>query len=240
MVDARQPKQLSIFLESTPVFCELERAHPVRYSRIISLRDKWASGNEIWAVLGGKLKRRKQLARSLMDCLDQVESSRLLSLLNKGMTGGRDMTGGDYDLFLGKFDTSSRPPTTLVKTISLADSSAKISASVFIGTDIVVTGDTTGDIIVWSWCSGEVNLDLAYQKEGYFLFHNGAITALAATENGKYLATADITGIVKKWDIDTGKELCPSTKVHTATILSLAFHPTDPLILSASADGTAR
>ncbi|MBC7816792.1 MAG: serine/threonine protein kinase [Planctomycetaceae bacterium] len=68
--------------------------------------------------------------------------------------------------------------------------------------------------------------------------HIGAVTAIAFSPDGKFLASASVDKSVKLWDAVTGKEVL-SLAHHTARVTSIAFSPNSKRLASGSADKSA-
>src|SRR5262245_18325338 len=66
--------------------------------------------------------------------------------------------------------------------------------------------------------------------------HQGAVTAVAVSPDGKRLATASADRTVKSWDIMTG-ELVLTARGHTGSVNAVAFSPDGRRLISAGADG---
>jgi len=69
--------------------------------------------------------------------------------------------------------------------------------------------------------------------------HEGAVTSVAYSPDGKYLLTGGEDRTVKLWDAATGKEV-RTFEGHRGPVTSVAFSPDGNLALSGSTDGTLR
>jgi WD40 repeat protein/serine/threonine protein kinase len=69
--------------------------------------------------------------------------------------------------------------------------------------------------------------------------HTGAAPNLSFSPDGKRVATGDMDGTVKVWDVATGQETL-RLKGYTAYVCDLAFSPDGHRLISAAVDGTVR
>ncbi|XP_062588263.1 angio-associated migratory cell protein-like isoform X2 [Saccostrea cucullata] len=65
--------------------------------------------------------------------------------------------------------------------------------------DLVITGGQDDTAYVWSASSGETK----FQCDG----HKDSVTCVGFSHDGVYAASADLSGLVKVWKVDTGKEV---------------------------------
>ena len=65
-----------------------------------------------------------------------------------------------------------------------------------------------------------------------------SVTALAFTSDGSVLASGDAAGVVRRWDLRSGR--LRAVRAHRLRVTSLAFAPGGRLLLSASQDGAAK
>jgi LisH-like dimerisation domain/WD domain, G-beta repeat len=107
----------------------------------------------------------------------------------------------------------------------------------------LVTGSSDGLIEIWdpSQKYQELRVDLPYQQKEELLGHDdGAVTALAVSNDTTLLASGDVTGLLRVWRIDTGLCLREFTAHHQAVVSHLSFSPDASHLLTASSDGTCR
>jgi WD40 repeat protein len=64
--------------------------------------------------------------------------------------------------------------------------------------------------------------------------------AVAFSPDGKTLATGGGTGDVRFWDTATGTEVGQRVRAASGWVLSIDWHPSEPLIVTGSSDGTTR
>jgi len=69
--------------------------------------------------------------------------------------------------------------------------------------------------------------------------HEGAVTSVAYSPDGKYLLTGGEDQTLKLWDAATGKEILTYVG-HRGAVTSIAFSPDGNLAVSGSSDGTLR
>jgi WD40 repeat protein len=67
--------------------------------------------------------------------------------------------------------------------------------------------------------------------------HKSSATYVSTPCDGKLVATCGEDRSIKLFDISSGKKLT-SLDVHTGTVLAAQFHPSDPILTSASHDRT--
>ena len=89
------------------------------------------------------------------------------------------------------------------------------------------------DGLVWLWESSTQQKRLASQSK-----HSGAVNALAFSADGRYLASGGDDKKVLLVDLQTGEEI--DRLQAGANFLSLAFHPTQPLLAYGMEDGGIR
>ena len=72
-----------------------------------------------------------------------------------------------------------------------------------------------------------------------FIGHQGAITSMAVSPDGRYLASAGEDLAINLWDLGSGKRI-KKMMGHTASIYSLAFSNESSLLVSGGGDWTVR
>jgi WD40 repeat protein len=92
---------------------------------------------------------------------------------------------------------------------------------------------------VWDVKSGRTLADFSLMEKDEPLFGKGEITqqylALAFSPDGKTVAAAGATGIVKLWDAATGKRV-GAIKAHDSRVRTLAFSPDGKLLATGGVD----
>ena len=93
----------------------------------------------------------------------------------------------------------------------------------------------------WFGKKGEVKICAAATGQVVLTYrgHNGEVTAVAYSKNGKFLASGSGDKTVKLRDGSNGQELFTLTG-HTEALLAIAFSPDSKLLVSASADQTLK
>ena len=72
-----------------------------------------------------------------------------------------------------------------------------------------------------------------------FIGHQGTLSTLAISPDGKYLASAGEDLAINLWDLGSGKRIKKMTG-HTASVYSLAFSAESSMLVSGGADWTVR
>ncbi|MCA9114582.1 MAG: hypothetical protein KDA79_05810 [Planctomycetaceae bacterium] len=129
------------------------------------------------------------------------------------LAGGRSQSVFSLDIAAGK--------VTL-----LAGHESWVGAAVRAGSDLLVTADHAGRLIAWD-CSGEVPT-----VRWNIIAHPGTIFGLAASADGKRLATGDRDGTVRIWQSSDGQAVQEIAGIgHPVT--AVAFHPDGRRLVSA-------
>ncbi|GAX23142.1 WD40 repeat-containing protein SMU1 [Fistulifera solaris] len=129
-------------------------------------------------------------------------------------------------------------PQAIYSTISFGKK-ATCEAAVFTpdGANLI-TGSSDGLIEIWDARQqySKLNIqDYEYQKEDKLMGHDAAVTALAISYNGKYLASGSTDGTVVLWSLHTGSSLEKISVVGKEPVTSLSFRPeSDRYLLMAS------
>jgi WD40 repeat protein len=97
---------------------------------------------------------------------------------------------------------------------------------------ILAAGTRDGEFIFW-YTDQDFTKKVIYQEK------DNAIFCIAASNNGKWIATRDLQGNIKVWSVDSGK-LLGTLRGHTTRVQDLAFDPTDNILGSVSTDGSVR
>jgi WD40 repeat protein len=104
-----------------------------------------------------------------------------------------------------------------------------LSLAVSINTKSVARGRSDGSVVIQG--AGKPARTLRRRGPG--------VTALTFSPDDTLLATGDVKGVVRFWNVDTGR-VVRTFSAHTAAIKSVAFSPDGRLLLTASADHEAR
>jgi len=98
----------------------------------------------------------------------------------------------------------------------------------------------SGEVLFSGWQDGKIRAHEA--EHGNILWamdncHRGGVSALALSNNSKFLVSGGEEGEVRVWEIRT-REMFLHLKQHTATVTSLQIYADDTQVLSASRDRT--
>lgn len=98
-------------------------------------------------------------------------------------------------------------------------------------TKVFAVGSKGGEVRVYAGLTGRIPVVL----KG----HDGAVTAIAFSADGKRIATAGADKTARVWNAETGKEL-GVLKGHTDKVIAVAFGPDGESLVTGSADKTAK
>src|SRR5262249_22726320 len=98
----------------------------------------------------------------------------------------------------------------------------------------LATADLSGKLRVWDLANSVITQE---QQAG-----QDQLVAVAYSQDGSLLATAGSNKTIKIWQGDSGDKLKELWTLygHTAPASSLAFHPEEAIVVSASSDRTVR
>ncbi|MGQ9765717.1 MAG: outer membrane protein assembly factor BamB family protein, partial [Armatimonadota bacterium] len=94
--------------------------------------------------------------------------------------------------------------------------------------NLVAAGDSAGEVWVWEILGQEI--DNIYQGPSV------TISSLDVSRDGKYLAAGSRNGLIRVWDITTGREIISTT--HQSEILTILFSPDSRYVASGDRSGT--
>ncbi|KAF4609717.1 hypothetical protein D9613_011997 [Agrocybe pediades] len=110
---------------------------------------------------------------------------------------------------------------------------ALMSTATLPDTTMVAVGYREGMIYIWDICARTT-------IHGPFVGHNGGVSALAFSHNGKKLISGSHDMTIQIWDIDTGNVVAGPFEGHTDIITSLALSSDGTKFISGSDDKTVR
>ena len=100
--------------------------------------------------------------------------------------------------------------------------------------------DFTGEVLFSGWQDGKIRAHDAESGEELWAIaecHRGGVTALAVSNNRKFLVSGGEEGEVRVWEIRT-REMVVHLKQHTMRVTSLKLYDNDSHVISASRDRT--
>jgi WD40 repeat-containing protein SMU1 len=84
-------------------------------------------------------------------------------------------------------------------------------------------GRNDGIIEIRNIENGDIYKDLKYQLNNEFMSHNSSIFSLALSNDFDILASGSKDGVIKCWDIESGKPIFVFEKAHQSGVFSLAI-----------------
>lgn len=131
----------------------------------------------------------------------------------------------------GAFLLHEMPEVNLIHSLKISDQEISSIAINSTGDWIALACSGLGQLLVWEW-----------QSETYVMKQQGhydAMSSVAYSPDGSYMATGGQDSKVKVWDSTTGFCFVTFTE-HTGAITGVAFTQTGRALLSSSLDGTVR
>ena len=118
---------------------------------------------------------------------------------------------------------------TTNETVMSVCTNDSISLLTFSDDDSQIAAQVFDRVIVWRVIGGERIAEL---------FHMGIVNHIAISHNGVYIAASESNGLIKIWDIDSGKELLAID--NDMILLDLIFSPDDRYLVCLSGDSNLR
>ncbi|GFE53741.1 WD-40 repeat protein [Babesia ovis] len=256
LVDLRENTLATAVLENAVPLREMERDEPENHRKLVELcRKRPAETREIYAAVAGgpngqqpltKDKRRAIVAEALKSEIDSVPPSRLTALLGMAMKWQHNVgiisTSDQFDLFRNTSATRGDEPSVkqVSKIIRFAESSHPECVVFTPNGQYLISGSSDGFIEVWNWRSGQLDLDLEYQKKEQFMLHETLIVSLAVSRDSEILASGDKDGNIKIWKIATGECMKKMDRAHDGAVTCMTFSRDSTCLLTGSFDKTAR
>ncbi len=98
----------------------------------------------------------------------------------------------------------------------------------------LATGDFVGRLVVWSDRTGQPKPQFSFEA------HKGSIRKVAASPDGKLVATVGNDGAVRVWNTDAAEKLHLELLGHECHVYHVAFHPDGKSLLSADLKGRVK
>ncbi|EDO06895.1 WD domain G-beta repeat containing protein [Babesia bovis T2Bo] len=258
LVDLREGTIAMAVLENAIPIREMQLEAPETYRNLEGIcKKRPAETREIYAAAtsdsGGqqsltKDKRRALVAEALKDEIDSVPPSRLVALLGMAMKWQQNVgiisDSGQFDLFRNTSTSSSKGDELCVKDVGkiirFAESSHPECVVFTPSGQYLISGSSDGFIEVWNWHSGQLDLDLEYQKNDRFMLHDTLIVSLAVSRDSEILASGDKDGNIKIWKIATGECMRKMDNAHDGAVTCMTFSRNSMSLLTGSFDKTAK
>jgi WD40 repeat-containing protein SMU1 len=164
----------------------------------------------------------------------------------------------EYDLVVGSppahaaatsaATASSAPASTIDRSVAtqygVIKSSKKVypSVTMFLPSGAgIVTASSDGFVEIYDTATCKLDrTNYAFQARDEIMLHDASVVALAMSNDGEMLASGDITGCIKIWDIQNGTVVRSFPSAHSTGVLSLTFSSDGTKIFSGSQDGLVR
>lgn len=240
-------------MEETLPLVMLKREHALRFGLLERLLER-GTFDEAEAYPGGLSKERQRdiLARSITSHVTSAPPSRLLSIIGQAIRWqshtGQLPPGGVFDLFQGSAPLQrideSKPVKGVATNVSIRYTSSSRPTCVLLSSDgrSLFSGGGDGIVEVYEAGTGNLRLDLQYQRNEDFMFHEHRITALCSDPSNKILVTGDSAGYSQLWAVDSGECLMrfPKLPGDSNAVSCLSLSPSGLEICAGSAEGTIR
>ena len=108
---------------------------------------------------------------------------------------------------------------------------------------VLVSASQDNQICIWEVPNQHSQLEKSFTLRNSFYLEEKSphlLRAIALSPDGEILATGGDDGVVRFWNLETGKFIRSFGKFHTSWIRSLSFNPHGDMIASASEDKTVR
>jgi WD40 repeat protein len=142
---------------------------------------------------------------------------------------------------IGRWDTATGQPIGHFFTLAIA--SAIYSAAFSPDSRTLATGDLRGSAWLWNVATGRrmhhVSTSRGWRVSHPLMLHN-EIWSVAFSPDGKTLATGDLVGTTRLWDVATGRQIGRPLAAIPAEIESVAFSPDGKTLATGDLGGTTR
>ncbi|EPR59809.1 WD-40 repeat protein [Toxoplasma gondii TgCatPRC2] len=248
MLELREVELARCLLRETSVFNQYRLHYPEKFKRLELLCNKPFFDPKDVYEHSTKDRRRAAIAQAIANELQSVPSSRLLTLLGMSLKyqkqKGMLPAGEKFDLFLNAASTGKEGreefPVAIAKTIKFGSKSHPECAAFSPDGHHLVSGSIDGFVEVWEWTTGQLNKELAYQKEDALMMHESAVVAVEFSRDSEVLATGSQDGQLKVWIVATGQCARKFDRAHDGAITSISFSKDNTHLLTSSFDTTAR
>src|SRR5262249_14141599 len=226
----------------------LEKRPRRRYATALALADelrRFQAGEPIEARPAGRLERGVKWARRrpALAALLAVSAAALLAMLVGGWAAALAQSRSNRDLRIAHGDLAEA---------DRANRRALVRLNVTNGTNYLNDDDLFGSLI-WFARALKLEEDEARRQAhrtriasvlrecprlGQLWFHDGAVTALTFSPDGKWVLTASDDHPARLWDAATGKPRVAPLR-HDDAVLRASFSPDGGRVVTAAGDGTA-
>ncbi|XP_060080039.1 uncharacterized protein LOC132559438 [Ylistrum balloti] len=203
-------------------------------SVVFAKSDKFGNGTNItiWDLMGNQIQ--KQFRHDAPVGNNDYINFLSLSSQDKYCVAGFTNSFDNQIEFL-TFDTSTA--TGLIKNPNILKLDAFSDCTVLLPRDEAVTGLRDGSLRVWSLRTGQKRRNLLDGSESHG--HANAVTALALSQDQKFLVSASADKTLKVWDMDR-EQLSRTLTGHLDEVWCTAISQDGEIVVSGSRDGSIR
>ncbi|CAD52247.1 alternative splicing regulator [Plasmodium falciparum NF54] len=249
LVEYNEKELAEKIMDECIIFKRMEKKYNDKYNKLIEIMNsKHINKNILYDGLT-KDEKRNHLCNMITNEITTCAPSRLLALIGMALKWQahhniiKNKKDGYFDIFRNIekdiINTIDVYPEKILKSIKFGKESNVECCISSYNNDYLITGSSDGFIEIWNWITGELNLDLEYQKQNNLMIHDNPIVTLCISKDDEILLSGDSKGLIKIWRIKTG--ICLKIiNAHNDSLISIQFNNDQTQILTSSYDKSVK